>query len=331
MNIKDLFAGWSFIVWAPLVVICAGLMVYKASRTVKVVAILAGLKANILFTRYHPARLFLKTLCVVGASTFLLIALLRPQAFDKEKNISQQGREIFIVLDVSRSMLATDCSPDRLTCAKNKIQSLLTTIACERVGLILFSGDAFVQCPLTADYDAFQLFLSHVDAETISSGTTALDKAIEVALRSFQHVHDNASKMVILFTDGEDFSQNLQQLKARAKKERISLFAFGVGTAHGAPIPVLDDRGNQTGHQKDAGGAIVISRLNEQLLANVTDELGGVYVRMTDDMSDVAAVTSWIDSFDRKAFADTTIIMKKDFYPYFLAGGLCCLLVEWLL
>ncbi len=118
-------------------------------------------------------------------------------------------------------MLATDCQPNRLDYAKKKIKRLLSKLKCERVGLILFSGEAFVQCPLTTDYSAFHMYLDQVDAELISSVMTAIDKAIKQTLQSFSLQQGRKNKLLVLFTDGEDFSRNLTGVKRKAKREGL--------------------------------------------------------------------------------------------------------------
>src|SRR5207244_4500475 len=124
-----------------------------------------------LIFHFSPFKKTVKSIFLVLGITFLCIALLRPQWDKTEQKIAQEGRDLFIALDVSRSMLAKDCAPNRLECAKSKIKELVRNLSCERVGLILFSGSALVQCPLTSDYSAFHMFLDQVDVETISSGS----------------------------------------------------------------------------------------------------------------------------------------------------------------
>ncbi len=328
----EIFYSWNqYIVWLPIVILICVIALYKSYKTKRAVQLLAGLRVTKLFSNYHPLKTLAKSLLLCFAVSFLFIALLRPQWNEKDIEVKQEGRELFIALDVSRSMLATDCAPNRLTCAKEKITQLLNTLACERVGLILFSGSAFVQCPLTADYDAFNMFLSHVDAETISSGTTALDKALEAAMKSFEHVSDSSNKIVILFTDGEDFSHNLSSIKQKASKRGVSLFAVGVGTQAGAPVPLFDHHGKQVGHQKDKYGKIVISRLNEAMLSALTRDLGGVYVPMTENNDDIVRLAGWVESFEKSEFKDAHVISKEDTYHYFIAVGICCLFLEWIL
>ena len=152
----------------------------------------------------HRARL---ALLMLGALALLLTSL-QPQWGEGVRIATREGRDVMIALDISRSMQAGDAKPTRLAAAKLKIAHLVTQLAADRVGLILFSGSAMVQCPLTADHDAFKMFLNGVDTETMSSGTTAIDRALATALDCYAGQQGRTSKLVVLVTDGEDFSHN---------------------------------------------------------------------------------------------------------------------------
>src|SRR6266404_2794199 len=224
-----------------------------------------------------PKKQLLKSTFIVVGVLFLCLAFLRPQWNKSEETIMQEGSDLYVALDISRSMLATDCSLNRLIFAKEKIKKLIQQLSCERIGLILFSGTAFVQCPLTSDYSAFNLYLDAVDAELISSGTTALDQAIIQALTSFEAVPERKNKLLVLFTDGEDFSHNLHDVKEQAADAHLSIFTIGIGTPEGAPVPLFDVNGKLIGHQKDKYGGVVISRLNEGILRSLSQDGGGNY------------------------------------------------------
>ena len=245
--------------------------------------------------------------------------------------MAQQGRDVFIALDISRSMLATDCVPNRLACAKQKIKSLLSYLSCERVGLILFSGAAFVQCPLTKDYGSFFTFLDQVDVETISSGSTNISAAIIEALRAFEAIDKKKNKLLVLFTDGEDFSSQLGSVKERAREQSLHIFAIGVGTTQGAPVPLINDQGKQNGHQKDEKGNVVISRLNESLLKNLAADVGGKYISLATDNSDIEQLVRTITSYEKEQLDEIKMNQLHDWYHYFVALGLMALLLEWLL
>ncbi len=278
-----------------------------------------------------PTKQVLKSFLMVIGCLFLCISLLRPQWDKSEETIMQEGRDLYIALDISRSMLATDCEPNRLTFAKEKIKKLVKKLSCERIGLILFSGSAFVQCPLTSDYSAFYLYLDAVDAELISSGTTALAQAVQQALTSFAALPDRKSKLLVLFTDGEDFSHNLHDSKQEATDAGLSIFTIGIGTPEGAPVPLFDPHGKLIGHQKDTQGGVVISRLNEGILRTLSQDAGGSYIRATYNDEDIGLFMRLVNAFDKEFLAERKHARYEDQYHYFLLVSFICFALEWLL
>jgi Ca-activated chloride channel homolog len=276
-------------------------------------------------------RLYLKVIFTSIALFLIILAILRPQWGKKEEKVEQVGRDVLIVLDISRSMLAKDLKPSRLEFAKLKIRNLLSKFDFERVGLIIFSGDAFVQCPMTSDYSAFLLFLDQVDRQTISSGTTSLDKAFLKTKDVFLSSEDRKNKLVVLLSDGEDFSLNLPKAKSWAKKEDIKIFGLGIGSPQGAPIPVLDDEGSQVGHEIDENGKPILSVLNEKLLSSICNDLGGMYVRSVYDDSDLDKIVARIQQFEKEKFDERKISHFKERYPWFLGVAWFLLLFEWIL
>jgi Ca-activated chloride channel family protein len=317
--------------WLPLFFVALLLLIYRLIKKQRSVKKLTGLRLTGLVRNFSVPRNIIKMVCMSLGILCLLIALLHPQWSRKEQVVSQRGRDVFIALDVSRSMLATDCAPNRLACAKEKIKKLVRSLSCERVGLILFSGSAFVQCPLTDDYGAFFMFLDQVDVETISSGTTALDQALKITLDAFAGMPKKKNKLLIIFTDGEDFSSNLRGLKQQAQEANLRIFAFGVGTSEGAPIPLFDEHGKSTGHQKDEYGKIVISRLNDGILRTLAQDAGGKYLSVTQDSSDVHQLVSSIESFEKEHLDDKSVSELEEQYQYFLLASFFLFALEWLL
>ena len=157
--------------------------------------IVADKYLHLVLHNYSPLKKMVKTILYFIGIFFIIAAFLRPQWDKKEQMISQEGRDVIIAIDISRSMLAQDVKPNRLKFAKEKIKKLLYNLSCERVGLIVFSGSTIVQCPLTTDYSAFFLFLDQLDVDTISQGTTALDKAIKTALDVFESMPTKKTKL----------------------------------------------------------------------------------------------------------------------------------------
>ena len=274
------FAAYENIIYAYCIIGVLFLLMYQAMIYKK--------RSHKLVINKHVATILLnysfgKKLCKISllliGTIFLIAALLRPQWDKREENITQKGRDLLIAIDISRSMLAQDLKPNRLEVAKEKIKKLLYNLSCERVGLLIFSSSTFMQCPLTTDYGAFLMFLDKLDIDTISHGTTAIDQSIKEGLRDFESDPTKKTKLLIIFTDGEDFSTDLQGVKEKAVQERLSICTVGVGSPHGAPVPIIDKNGKQTGWEKDDQGNVVMSCLNENLLIALAQQAGGKYVR----------------------------------------------------
>lgn len=326
------FAAWQYIWLFPLVIVAGAIIFYYVCWQYKAVRTLATHKwMSTLVKHYSLTCSISKAVLWICAVAFLFIALLRPQWNEKEQIVVQHGRDLLIALDISRSMLACDVKPNRLTYAKEKINTLLRYLQSERVGLILFSGSAFVQCPLTSDYTAFHLFLDHVDVETIASGTTALDQAVKQALDVFSRVTDRKHKLLVILTDGEDFSSNLASIKQEAMQQGMIIFTIGLGTPEGAPIPLCDAQGIQIGHQKDARGSVVISRLNEEMLQALAEESGGTYLRATSDDKDVATLSSLVQKVEKEKIEEKSVSIMEEQYMWFALASFILLIVEWLL
>jgi Ca-activated chloride channel homolog len=312
-----------------------GVLIFIVRGRLKIgraVASLVGQKyRELLFAGFSLWRYTVKIGLLVGGIVFLFLAATQPQWGRKEHIIQQQGRDVLIVLDVSRSMLAQDMRPNRLEFAKLKIRSLLATLTVERVGLILFSGSAFVQCPLTVDHDSFLMFLNQVDVETIASGTTALDSALAKTVEVFAANQGRKNKLVVLITDGEDFSMNLERIKEKAQHENIRLFTLGIGTSQGAPIPVLDRNGNIQGYEKDQDGKVALSVLNEPTLERLSKEMNGLYIKATYRDNDIGQITQAIQKFEQESFGDKKVSLYEERYPLFTAIALFLFAVEWIL
>jgi len=322
----------SRIICVPLFLFGIGVVIRHVKVTRKAVASLVHTRhLKDLVRHFSPARLWSKALLLCGVLIFLFLAFIRIQWGQREQTVTQEGRDVVIVLDVSRSMLAADQVPSRLEFAKLKIRELLNLLSAERVALILFSGSAYVQCPLTSDHGAFITFLKHVDAESISSGTTALDKAFMKTLEVFSSSQKRKNKLMVLLTDGEDFSANFGVIKSKALKEGINVFALGIGSPEGAPVPIVDKEGTTRGHEMDEHGKPVLSCLNEDLLQGICDTLGGTYVRSTQSDRDLETIVNKIHSYEKEKFEDRQFKIYEDTYFYFLGCAWLLLLLEWVL
>lgn len=316
---------FAFLVIAAIV-FCIAQLYYVINHT-RALRLLLTARSTFLLIGYRPMKKWLKIVASSLGFIFLAIALLRPQIEKDPIKIKQEGWNVLVALDISRSMRSSDVEPSRLSAAKEKIKQLVAALSCTRLGLVLFSQDAFIQCPLTDDKDAFLLFLDPVDSETLSGSSTALDRALTTSLDALKNIPDD-NKIVVLLTDGEDFSHNLSSIAKQFKDHHILLCGFGIGTPEGAPIPMLDTHGNVVGYEKGDDSHVVISRLNEPVLRDLTKELDGFYVRMTSDDTDVQRVKKFVAMQKKGRFEDKEVSVNFDLYPFFLLGGLLCLLFE---
>ena len=324
------WAGLHHAVWLPLFLMAGGLVIFRAYKAAKGYSMLAK-KHHFLLRLLSSRRSVAKAVLMVATLVLVFGALLRPQWDKQEETILQEGRDVLVLLDVSGSMRAKDLKPDRLTFAKLKIRNLLQRLTCERVGLILFSGSAFLQCPMTADHAAFLMFLENVDAESISSGTTAIDQALHKALDTFKQAGERKNKLALLLTDGEDFSTNFALVQKEAAAAGLSLFALGIGTPEGAPIPKLNALGKQIGHETDENGSIALSKLNEAKLQEITRALHGAYQRASYEDTDLAHIVSFVQQHEKEQYEDRRLEHYHDQYPWLLGAAWLLLALEWLL
>ncbi|MEW6535123.1 MAG: VWA domain-containing protein [Candidatus Auribacterota bacterium] len=224
-------------------------------------------------------RQYLKAGMLCTGVLFIILSLIEPKWGYQWQEVRRTGIDIMIALDVSRSMNAADVKPSRIERAKMEISDLLNNLKGDRAGLMVFSGTAFVQCPLTLDYGAFRVFLDQVDTTLVSRGGTDIGAALQRAEGSFLQT-ENKFKVIILITDGEDLQGNALQITEELQKQGIKIFTIGIGTPEGVPIPVYDDQGNKT-YIKDKQGQMVLSKLDETLLQKIALYTGGAYVRGT--------------------------------------------------
>lgn len=327
-----LWAAPDRIIYLPLVILLGVAVIVWAYNYVQRTAVLSALRhRSLIIARFAPWRIVVRAVLLIIGLSMIMIALLQPQWGRKEIEIAQEGRDVLIALDISGSMQAQDIKPSRLSFVKLKVRKLLERLSFERVGLILFSGNAFVQCPLTADYQTFLMFLDQVTTESISSGTTAISSAVTKAADLFNRSQNRKHKLLLLITDGEDFTSNADQLSQLIAKEKITVFAWGVGTPQGAPVPLYDSRGVMIGNAKNKDGSIAMTVLNEQLLQDISHKIGGHYERVMQDDSDLVRIAQSLDLYEREQLEERRVSHYEDRYPLFLAVAWGCLLLEWLL
>jgi len=225
---------------------------------------------------YSPARMAVKFFIRLLAFIMAVLIIARPQFGSRLEEVKREGVEVVIALDVSNSMLAADIIPSRLERAKQAITQLVDQLREDRIGLILFAGDAYTQIPVTNDYLSAKMFLSAAGPDAVSKQGTAIGAAIDLGMRSFTPESDR-SRALIIITDGEDHEENAVDKAREASQKGIVIHAIGIGSPDGSPIPVRT--GGRIDYLKDNQGNTVVSKLNEKGLQEIASVTGGRYVR----------------------------------------------------
>jgi len=270
-----------------------------------------------------------KILLVVIAG-FLILSLARPQIGTRLTMSKRRGVDIIIAIDTSSSMMARDIKPSRIEKAKMEVASFINKLKGDRVGILTFEGDSFVQCPLTLDYNAANMFLSLIEPGMMPKPGTALGKAIDMASRSFVK-KQRKYKVLVILTDGEDHDTDPIKAAKETKEQGIVIYTIGIGTGKGEPIPVLDEKGNISGYKKDKEGAVVMSKLDEETLRRIALVTGGRYYHATPAEFELDKIYDEISNMDKKELSDRLFTRYEERFQYFLAIALILLCVEFLL
>ncbi len=268
----------------------------------------------------------LKFFLVLLATAFLIIGIVDPQIGSKLENVKREGIDLFLVLDVSTSMLAEDIKPNRLERSKLAISTLIDKLQGDRVGIIIFAGNAYKQLPLTTDYSAAKLFLSAVDTKIVPTQGTAIGEAIEMATLSFGETEHN--KAIIVITDGENHEDDAIQAATYANELGINVFTIGMGLPEGSPIPLYNSYGVQTGFKKDKQNKTVVTKLNEDMLRQIAAAGGGAYARANNASTGLKRIFEDINAIDKKEIETRQFTDYEDRFQIFLGIAIFLLIFE---
>lgn len=265
-------------------------------------------------SKYRPTVKFMLTLIALA---LVIIMLARPQTGTKISNESRSGIETIIAVDISNSMLAEDVVPSRLEKSKLLVENLIDNFTEDRIGLIVFAGEAFVQLPITNDYVSAKMFLQDMEPSLISTQGTDLARAIRLAMNSFSQ-QDKIGRAIIVITDGEDHEGGALEAAKEAKKKGINVFILGVGSTTGAPIPM----GN--GYLTDASGKTVMTALNEQMCQEVAQAGNGTYIHVDNTSEAQEKLNSEIAKLQK---GTTQSVVYSEYDEQFQAFGILVLLL----
>ena len=264
---------------------------------------------------------WLKVSLLAAAWLFFVIGLARPQLGARLKEHESQGVEVMIALDVSNSMLAEDYSPNRLERSKLAISRLVDKLQGDRIGLVIFAGEAFVQLPITADYVSAKLFLKSINTESVPIQGTDLSEALMTSARSFS-TQSERSRAIILITDGEDHEGEALDAAKAIADQGIRIYCIGVGSPQGKPIP------KNGSLMKDANGDIVVTRLDEGILQEIAGIGGGKYVRAGNSEFGLNPIIEDIRTIDKEQFNSVVFEDFDEQYMYFFGIALFFLVLE---
>ena len=258
------------------------------------------------------------------ALAFFIMALANPQMGTKVETVHRKGADIVFTLDVSRSMLAEDVKPNRLEKAKRIISQMIDRMVSDRTGIIVYAGEAVPVLPITTDYAAAKMFLQQISPDMVSTQGTALDEALRLAQTYFDR--DEADKILIILSDGEDHSQAAVDAAGALAEQGIKVIAVGIGSDTGAPIPIRR-HGQLVGYKTDRDGQRVISRRNRELLYEIARKTGGIYVDGNNTMAAVKQIMDYLKKINRKEYEEKRITGYKDRFPWMIGAALFFLLL----
>ena len=272
----------------------------------------------------------IKNFIFVLSILFLIIGLSNPQIGTKMEEVKREGVDLMIAIDLSYSMMAEDIKPNRLERAKQAISRLIDKLEGDRIGLVVFAGEAYVQLPVTTDYSAAKLFLSTVNTSIVPTQGTKIGNAIDLCIKSFDN--DNAqSKAIIIITDGETHDDEAISSAKTAQEQGIYIHTLGMGLTKGGPIPIYDKYGNTSEYRKDREGNTIITKLNEPMLQQIAQSGMGTYVRANNSKSGLSLLFDEINKMEKKEIGTMIITDYKDRLQIFLTISLFLLLFDLLL
>ena len=261
---------------------------------------------------------------LIVALILLIVAAARPQYGQKEKTIKRQGIEVMVALDISNSMLAEDVAPNRLDRAKQMLSKMIDNMVDDKVGLVVFAGDAFTQLPITCDYVSAKMFLNTISPTLIPTQGTAIGAALQTAITSFGAQESDAGRAIILITDGENHEDDAIAAAKQAKELGIQVFVIGIGKPEGAPIP----KPGTNDYFKDRSGQVVVSRLNEEMCQQIAGAGNGAYVRCDNTNTAMRALQQELDRIATTELESTVYADYNEQYQSFVLIALLLLAIE---
>lgn len=271
-------------------------------------------------------KLFLRTLIFA----LLIVALLGPSFGESKKEVKSVGKDIMICIDLSKSMDAFDIQPTRLEKVKFELKKIVSAFNSDRIGLIIFSSEAFMQCPLTFDQNALNLFIETMNTDLVPASGTDFGPPLRMAIKKIQegdgqNASRSTSKIIVLISDGEDFGEETGTAEKEIENENIKLFTLGIGTEQGGRIYAAN------GYKRDRNGEVVISKLNSRSLRSLAEKTGGQYFEINESRNDVSRLINTISKIEGELRDARFVDVTSNRYFYFLGLAFILLIADVLL
>lgn len=279
----------------------------------------------VLMPNVSASRPILKFIVLMLALTSIIVGIARPQFGSKLKTEKRKGIELMIALDVSNSMMAEDIQPNRLERAKRAIAQLVDKLADDKIGLIVFAGDAYVQLPITADYVSAKLFLNSISPNIVPTQGTAIGAAIELGMKSFNPQFEG-SKAMIIITDGENHEDDAIGAATEAAKQGVTIYTIGMGLPQGGPIPYFAN-GMKT-YRKDKDGNTVVTKLDEPMLQKIAEAGKGAYIRANNAQVGLSNLFNEVNKMEKSELETQIYADYADQFQYFIGLGLFLILLD---
>jgi len=322
------FGQPTYLLLCPLILLLGGFALHSALRRrgwpMRVVS-------ERLLARLVPGISILRPAAQAGLYTLglalIAFALAQPQCGTRAELTKRRGIDLVVALDASKSMFARDVQPNRLERAKLELLTLLDELKGDRVGIVVFAGDAFIQCPLTSDYAAAKMFLRAVDPEQMQQGGTNIGGALMLAKQVLEGAERGAKdRVVVLLSDGEDLEGQIKEATEALREAAIRVYAVGIGSETGEPIPLLSKKGEVVGYQKGPDGETVLTRLDRQGLAMLAQETDGEFFYEPRGVA-MSQVVPRIDQLQKSDIESRLTVMYDERFQYFAAPGCAALLL----
>lgn len=283
---------------------------------------------SVLMPNVSGSRPVLKFIVLLFALSSIIVGISRPQFGSKLKNEKRKGIELMIALDVSNSMMSEDIQPNRLERAKRAIAQLVDKLSDDKLGLIVFAGDAYTQLPITADYVSAKLFLNAISPQMVPTQGTAIGAAIELGIKSFSPTFAG-SKAMIIITDGENHEDDAVGAATEAAKQGIVIYTIGMGSPEGGPIPEYVN--GQKSYRKDRQGNVVVTKLNEPMLQQIAEAGKGAYVRANNAQVGLNNLLNEVNKMEKSELESQIYADYDDKFQYFIGLGLFLILLDFVI